>query len=471
MPDEKQLQRVMVRRLKADIVDADGKRVFPERKLECLKVDYTDEEKGIHTLLQRFAKSRSETVRGTRYAYGTEFVHTLLKKRLFSSPMAFAATLAKHKETLERRRGRRETERMDDRVLRKAIMRTEEEYSDDAQAEEAQHEAVELAGELATPLTDEQRDMLQHLIGWAEKAKNRVDSKASAILAWLEEHLRPGGQWNEKRVILFTEYRATHSWLHNLLASHGYGGDRLMFLHGSMKQDDREVVKAAFQAHPDVSPVRILLATDAASEGIDLQNHCNYLIHVEIPWNPNVMEQRNGRIDRHGQKEDFVYIWHPVGKGFDPETIDSKSKPGDIVGDHEYLMRAALKVETIREDLGSVGPVIAQQIEAAMLGRRAGMDTSAVEAKAAHARRFVAAEKRLQERITRLHERLMEAKTDFHLSPEHIARAVQLAFHLAEKPPLKPASLPGVSTGKAFEVPILPGSWGRAASGSRSAPA
>ncbi|MNF74358.1 ATP-dependent helicase HepA [compost metagenome] len=67
-------------------------------------------------------------------------------------------------------------------------------------------------------------------------------------------------------------------------------------------------MKAAFQAAPDVSPVRILLATDAASEGIDLQNHCNYLIHLEIPYNPNVMEQRNGRIVRHGQREKEVMI-------------------------------------------------------------------------------------------------------------------------------------------------------------------
>lgn len=465
MPDEKQLQRVMVRRLKTDIVDADGKRVFPERKLECLEIDYSDEEHEIHRLLQKFSKSRSESVRGTRYAYGTDFVHTLLKKRLFSSPMAFAATLAKHRETLMQKRGRREMHNMDDRVLRKAIMRTEEEYSDDVRADEAQHEAVALAGELAVGLTNEQREMLDHLIGWAEKTKNKVDSKAQAILAWLEKYLKPGGQWNGKRVIFFTEYRATHSWLHSILASHGYGGDNLMFLHGSMKPEDREVVKAAFQAHPNVSPVRILLATDAASEGIDLQNHCNYLIHVEIPWNPNVMEQRNGRIDRHGQRDASVFIWHPVGKGFDPKSTNPNTKPGDIAGDHEYLMRAALKVETIREDLGSVGAVIAQQIEEAMLGQRTSMDTSAAEAKAARARRFVAAEKRLQERISRLHERLMEAKTDFHLAPEHIAQAVELALELAEKPSLRPASLPGVSSGTIFEVPILPGSWGRAASG------
>ena len=461
LPDEKQLHRVMVRRLKSDIVDKDGKPVFPTRKLECLEVDYTDEERQIQQLLKEFTSDQSKSVKGTRFAYGSDFVHILLKKRLFSSPMAFANTLAKHRETLERGRSKKEPEVIDDRILRKAILKTEEEYSDDGQAEYAQHEALAIANEFAAPLTGEQRVMLDSLTTWADKARNQVDSKAKAIIEWLETHLKTNGRWNGKRVILFTEYRATHAWLQQILCSHGFGGDRLLCLHGGMQQDEREPVKAAFQAHPDISPVRILLATDAASEGIDLQNHCNYLIHVEIPWNPNVMEQRNGRIDRHGQKEDEVFIWHPVGKGFSATADARTTKPGNLAGDHEYLMRAVLKIEAIREDLGSVGPVIAQQITEAMLGRRNYMDTASVEAKASIARKFVTAEKRLQERIARLHERLMEAKTDFNLSPDHIEQAVSVALELAEKPILKPISLHGAPDGTVFDVPILPGSWGK----------
>lgn len=465
MPDEKQLHRVMVRRLKSDIVDTNGKPVFPVRKLQCLEIDYSEEERQIHSLLGKYTADRSKTVKGTRFEYGTDFVHMLLKKRLFSSPMAFALTLAKHRETLERGKPKSDRDTMDDRILRKAILKTEEEYSDDSLVEAAQNEAVEVVGELAPPLTFEQRDMLDRLSAWAEKARNRADAKATAIIDWLESHLKTDGRWNGKRVILFTEYRATHSWLQQILTANGFGGDRLQYLHGSILPEVRESVKAAFQAHPDISPVRILLATDAASEGIDLQNHCNYLIHVEIPWNPNVMEQRNGRIDRHGQKEDAVFIWHPVGKGFSTRTVDRSVKPGDVAGDHEYLMRAVLKIDTIREDLGSVGPVIARQIEEAMLGKRSDLDTALAETNAAKARKFVAAEKRLQERIARLHEKLMEAKNDFHLSPEHISRAVEVALALAEKPALKPLDSAKSEKSGVFEVPILPGSWGRATEG------
>ena len=108
MPDEKQLQRVMVRRLKTDIVDSNGNPIYPKRRLMPLEVEYSQEERNIHKLLQKYTESRSKSVKGTRHEYGTEFVHKLLKKRLFSSPMAFAGTLARHRSTIERPRSKRE---------------------------------------------------------------------------------------------------------------------------------------------------------------------------------------------------------------------------------------------------------------------------------------------------------------------------------------------------------------------------
>lgn len=462
MPDEKQLQRVMVRRLKKDIIDKEGQPIFPLRELECLNIDYSYEEVKIHRLLQQYIESREKSVRGTRFESGSDFIHMLLKKRLFSSPMAFAITLAKHKESLEKKREKSAKSVIDERVLRKAIMRTEEEYADETVAEEIQHQAVEFVSENSVPLEDNQHSILDQLTEWAEKSKNRIDAKAEAILKWIETYLKSGGDWNNKRAIFFTEYLATHTWLRQILTAYGHGGERLMVLHGGMDPEEREKVKAAFQTHPDVSPVRILLATDAASEGIDLQNFCNYLIHIEIPWNPNVMEQRNGRIDRHGQRERKVYIWHPVGKGFDHTGSFNNNRIGHLDGDHEYLMRAVLKIDRIREDLGSVGSVIARQIEEAMLGRRKSMDTSAAEYRASQARRIVAAEKRLQERTPRLHDKLLEAKAGLCISPEQIERAVKIALEIAEKTGLRETSLSGSSQGKTFEVPILPGVWGKA---------
>src|SRR5437660_11803758 len=111
-----------------------------------------------------------------------------------------------------------------------------------------------------------------------------------------------------------------------------------MTLYGGMDSTERETVKAAFQFDPVQSPVRILLATDAASEGIDLQNHCCRLVHYEIPWNPNRLEQRNGRIDRHGQKAKRVLIHHFVGKGYnDRERRSIETSVGDLEADLEFL--------------------------------------------------------------------------------------------------------------------------------------
>lgn len=462
MPDEKVLQRVMVRRLKTDLVDEHGVRIYPTRELLPLPVEYTKEEREIHDLLRQYTEDRSHAVAGTRAEFGSDFVHKLLKKRLFSSPMAFAMTLAKHRQSLSSRADGHQPLEMKERILRKAILRSEEEYADDSQIEEAQDEAVDAAGEITAALTESQRDMLERMAAWADRAKNRSDSKAKAILAWLDEHLLTKGKPNNARVILFTEYRATHSWLKQILATSGWGGDLLMELHGGTDPEERERVKAAFQTHPKDSPVRILLATDAASEGIDLQNHCNYLIHVEIPWNPNVMEQRNGRIDRHGQKQKQVFIWHPVGSG---EIASTYIKPGDLAGDHEFLMRAVKKVDSIRQDLGSIGSVITKQIEEAMLGKRVEIDTKDAEERAADARKYVAAEKRLQERIAKLHERLLEARDDYQLTPERVARAVSVALQLAGKPPLDPMKFDGKEGKLAYKVPLLTGSWDQATYG------
>src|SRR5205807_5104915 len=175
------------------------------------------------------------------------------------------------------------------------------------------------------------------------------------------EHIRPGGKWSDERVIIFTEYRATQDWLQGVLAAEGLtGGERLLTMYGGMDSKDRERIKAAFQTDPKQSPVRILLATDAASEGIDLQSHCSRMIHFEIPWNPNRLEQRNGRIDRHGQKATHVRIYHFVAQGYNErERRITETSVGNLEADLEFLMRTVRKVEVIREDLGKVGPVIA----------------------------------------------------------------------------------------------------------------
>ena len=275
------------------------------------------------------------------------------------------------------------------------------------------------------------------------------------------------------RVIIFTEYRATQNWLHEKLASEELtGGDRLMTMFGGMDSDEREKVKAAFQTDPEQSRVRILLATDAASEGIDLQNHCSRLVHFEIPWNPNRLEQRNGRIDRHGQKSKEVRIYHFVAKGYnDRERRMAETSVGDLDADLEFLMRAVRKVEAIREDLGKVGPVIADQVTDAMLGRRRTLDTSRAEKDVEPVRKLLKFERDLAKQINQLMEQLQETKRELRLLPENIQKVVEVALQLVGQPSLIPAKVPGIwpdperKSCPVFHLPALSGSWEQCAEG------
>lgn len=459
LPDEKQLSQVMIRRLKSDLVDAEGKSLYAQRKLQALPAMYSEKERAIHHTLIEYCESREKDAEKNGSAFGTTFVNQLLKKRLFSSPAAFASTLEKHIASLAESSPRKDKDEMADRILRKAIQRVEEDYADDQEVESVQSEAVEEASRRAQPLSAEQQQMLSELRSWAQTAKNQVDAKAKAVLDWLSKNLKTDGQWNDRRVILFTEYRTTHQWMHEILASHGFGGDRLAILHGGMPQDEREKVKAAFQTSPQDAAVRILLATDAASEGIDLQNYCNCLIHLEIPYNPNVMEQRNGRIDRHGQREKEVLIWHPVDGG--------EQGKSNIGGHADDIIRALRKLDSMREDMGSVNPVIAPQISGLIEGSIKDLDTRIAEAKIAKARRFVRAERELKDRVAKLHERLIATQQDFHLTADHIYMAVKTGLVLAGRPPLEPHALKDAPAGSVFKMPPLSGSWARCLEGLR----
>lgn len=474
-PDEKQLAQVMVRRLKSELPPRwDGTPRFPTRQLQAILVSYTPEERQVHGWLQQYTESRRERANSTAEQTATEFVLKLLKKRLFSSPAAFAKTLAKHQDTLTKQAdsSRIAAKRpIKDGVLRKMIEEAEEEYADDEAYEEATATVLRSTTRLFGELSAKEIGLLAKMSQWAERASSRRDSKARHLLAWIKEHLQADGQWLDERVIIFTEYRETQKWLQGLFAAAGLTTHgRLMVLYGGMDKEEREAIKAAFQAHPSLSPVRILLATDAASEGIDLQRHCNRLIHIEIPWNPNRMEQRNGRIDRHGQKKSPL-IFHFAPKSMKKELVSNA--PGDLEGDLEFLMRAVQKVEQIREDLGKVGPVIADQVRDAMLGSRRYLDTKTAEQEARTLRSMLRFERELQKRIERLHEKLLESRKTLNLTPENVQSVVEIGLALAEQPPLQDATLPGVwpdQTGKrqkcpVFHLPPLRGSWARAAEG------
>ena len=468
IPDRKQLGAVMVRRLKSELKKKfDGSPRFPERIIDPLEVPYTAEEEAVHAALIKYSKLRKGNMADDTEKMATEFVLKMLKKRLFSSPAAFLATLEQHERSIRTSKRRKTTtEKPSIGLLRRQIDKVEEEYADDSAAEEAADDAVDTATRLFREPTAEELALLKQMKAWAASAMGQTDTKVRELIRWLEKTLRPNKKWSKMRVIIFTEYRATQKWLQTVLATEGFaGGDRLMMMYGGMDSDQREAVKAAFQADPETSPVRILLATDAASEGLDLQNHCSRLIHYEIPWNPNRMEQRNGRIDRHGQKAKEVLVYHFVGQGYkEREKSDVIVPVGELAGDLEFLMRAVRKVEAIREDLGKVGPVIAEQVQEAMLGRRVKLDTAKAEKDAEPVRKMLKIERDIQRDIQRLRDQLDATQRELRLSPENIQQVLHVGLQLAGQPALIPTEVERVEDGKtvkipAYRLPALSGSW------------
>jgi superfamily II DNA or RNA helicase len=469
-PDAAVLAEVMVRRLKDTIVDAEGQPEFTSRSTRAVEVTYREDELRAHQLLADYTRARRRG-QGSVGVRLDDLVTLLLKKRLFSSPAAFAKTLDQHAETLTRT-GRASTPGRtvgDDELpewLSEALAWDDEpdtETTDDEVEGELLDRAAG-AGSLGAAHDDGPAAadaLLAELQAWADRHAEPADAKALALMAELEAICRPAGRWNDERVIVFTEYVDTLRWLADTLTARGLGGEHLGLIYGGMDEKQRERLKVAFQAAPERDKLRILLATDAASEGIDLQRHCHRVINYDIPFNPNRLEQRIGRVDRLGQGQP-VEVVHFVGAGWE------QAAPGSYEADLEFLSRVAAKVANERRDLGSVNPVLAAAVEARMLGRPVLVDPTSVEPAASVA--VLRAERDLRASIEGIRTQLDESVRRLHVTPANVRRVVDVALVLAGQPPLvdvtPAAGSPGYGAATGLIAPpVLRGGWERTVDG------
>jgi hypothetical protein len=190
-----------------------------------------------------------------------------------------------------------------------------------------------------------------------------ADARFDALVALIEDLIRDDGTWrDDERLVVFTEYKTTLDHVVRRLRER-YEPDRLLTLFGGMDEAEREFVKQAF--NDESSEVRILVATDAAAEGLNLQRTARYLLHFDCPWNPSRLEQRNGRLDRHGQARD-VSVHYFVS---------------DRDQDIAFQAHVVRKAHEIREDLGSANELFD---EAAHRRLVAGESAAAVQADLDH---------------------------------------------------------------------------------------
>lgn len=456
-PDPAAVKETVVRRLKRDIVDPDGTPRFPPRQATAIPVRYPDSERRVHDLLKQFAQLRRQRLTTARGRKATDLVTLLLKKRLFSSPAAFHHTVSVYLDTLRRRQGPPPAAAP---VVDEVPEWLEDFFDDtatydDEQLAEAERDALHRSRPLQPDATDEEIRLLEEMERWAAAHESRPDAKAQELISYLTAVCRPDGtHWTHERVVVFTEYRDTQIWLENLLRQAGLG-EGLALLHGGMSTDEREQLRLAFQAAPTEHPVRILLATDAASEGIDLQNHCHRLVNYDIPFNPNKLEQRIGRIDRYGQTQP-PDVRHFVGTGF--------GRPVDeFEADLEFLSRVAKKVAQMEDDLGPVNAVLADAVQRRMLGETVDIDVE----QAGRDKRtdHLSSESNVRDQVRRLRAELDQTVHTLGITPSAVKRVVDTALALAQQQPLREHLDEQVPVPGLYQVPPLTESWQRATEG------
>ena len=365
--DAKLRDTVMVRRLKSDL-RAIGEK-FPKRNIGRIEIDRLPAdapELVLSQLLQRYRKAREARLAGAPKSQQASamLVVMSLQKRLLSSIEAFARTLDVHRASMLWTASKaaivdtrnldllHETPDADDE--RADLPEDEVEREEDAQMAAATRQSGGEASALAPELA-----LLDEMARIARASRHDVDPRLRHLIGWIRQNLCPalgkeGAVWLPRRVLIFTEYTDTKRYLEQLLKDAIRGSDRaserIATFHGGIGEERREAIKSAFNADPKKHPLRILIATDAAREGVNLQNNCADLFHFDVPWNPGRIEQRNGRIDRKLQQADEVNCMYFVL----PQRAEDR-----------VLDVLVEKTRRIHEQLGSLAPVIGRSIDQA----------------------------------------------------------------------------------------------------------
>ena len=389
------LDDVMVRRLKEDIREVRGG--FPKRNVEPVVIENLPPDAPellLSSLLDEYRTTRERRHENAsnkaRAAAGLLVVG--LQQRLLSSIEAFARSLKVHRATVERqwqkaggndgaaRAGPSELDESDTTLFLTPPDADDErgEWTDEeSEAEESQQiEALTAAAEADSAhdakaaLWTREQQLLDRMQAVAEASRHLPDAKTRRLIDWIREHLCPGlppfgrrraddpPQWNLRRVLIFTENReGTKRYLKNILEQAIEDTDRadqrIEVIDGLTSGSRRKTVQRRFNADPAKDPLRILIATDAAREGLNFQAHCADLFHFDLPWNPGRIEQRNGRIDRKLQPAAEVNCHYFVL----PQRVEDRVL--------EVLVR---KTETIKKELGSLSRVIDDDVERRLRG-------------------------------------------------------------------------------------------------------
>ncbi|MHC5763324.1 DISARM system SNF2-like helicase DrmD, partial [Nostoc sp.] len=456
--NRKLLDTVMVRRLKQDLREIGEE--FPQRYVLPIVIDNLPEdapELKLSRLLQQYRNLREEKLKDAAKSTQTTamLVITSLQKRLLSSIEAFARTLKVHRTGIEKQAANRplihqvslpllfESPGADDE--RAEFSEEEVIAEEDAQMAAA---SMQAAGQTARELA-----ILDEMADVANSSRYQPDPRIQQLVEWIRQNLcpdlgQPNAAWLERRVIIFTEYTDTKRYLQQQLQSAIAGSnreqERIDVFHGGIGEERREAIKSAFNADPARHPLRILIATDAAREGVNLQNNCADLFHFDVPWNPSRMEQRNGRIDRKLQRSPVVHCYYFVL----PQRTEDKVL--------DVLVR---KTATIQQELGSLAPVVERNVsrllangirhqevnnladsinKAEQLSNKETVNTQVINEELEQAR---LRQQDLTKQVENLQEMLKDSRDWLGLDDNHFRNAISASLEILGVPTLAPVDV------------------------------
>ena len=327
------VEKSMVRRMKAQIKrprpDGGEEDVFPPRRVLGLKVETSQASLSLLEKVASYCANTARAARGEEEGELVAFAMQVVKKRALSSRRALSNTLEHRLEALRRETAREEP-------LPPAELR-------DFQADLPMNEAAaeRLARRLlrsAIPKEEKRRQNEIRALNSIRRLLQSLPAPDPKIAALIDELRQVFSQEPGEKVIIFTEYRDTLEAIREALDADPDLKGLYVILRGGLSSRQRARVQDAFEQ----KNIRILLATDAASEGLNLQRSCRRIIHIELPWNPNRLEQRNGRVDRYGQTRppEIRYLYYP----------DSPEE--------DVLDRLVQKIERMREDRVSTPDIL-----------------------------------------------------------------------------------------------------------------
>lgn len=330
----------MMRRLiKEQLYKFDGTRLFPERLAYTVPYKLSDPEAQLYAEVTNYVReefNRAEALQNEGRKGTVGFALTILQRRLASSPEAIYQSLRRRRERLE---ARLRDLKLQKRGIESPTLSEEEleELDDapDAEIEEIEEEVVDQAtaartiAELEIEITSLKslEDLALHV---RRLGTDKKWEELSSLLQDNEEMFDSDGY--RRKLIIFTEHRDTLNYLTEKIRALVGRHETVINIHGSLGREDRKKAEEAFMQDKEV---QILVATDAAGEGINLQRS-HLMVNYDLPWNPNRIEQRFGRIHRIGQTE-VCHLWN---------IIASETREGDV------FERLFGKLEEERKALG-----------------------------------------------------------------------------------------------------------------------